>query len=93
MPGHAKKDDTWKTVGVWLWGGITVALAIGILAVIITSIPYLNHEGKFVPTAPASVYQPYFALKDQGGLIGGIVGFSGLAWTIFFQIRHSRDTT
>jgi hypothetical protein len=76
------------TCGIWIWGVVTVTLALGTLAtVIVAGILYrpLNGRLRGAPTWFAGLYQ---ALKENGSLVAGILGFSGLAWSVFFNAAY-----
>lgn len=73
------------TIAIWAWGGVTALLSIGIGGVIIAAGFHMDLHGHFIAETPQKIAGLYFALKDQGTLIGAIVGFSALAWAHFFR--------
>ena len=87
-------------LGVWAWGGLTTILAIGCFAIVFFA--GLNHVsvvaldlkemGKNLtetsPNEASFLFSMYLALKDNGTLVGGILGFSGLAWAHFFAVNN-----
>jgi hypothetical protein len=77
--------------GVWVWGTVTVVLAVAALIVVIWSAFYIvrsDDKYKFSGDAPARLIGMFYALKDNGSLVAGILGFSGLAWSYFFKAFH-----
>lgn len=76
-------------IGVWIWGGVTVALAAGAVFVVVGSGVFLEPAGasyQFEASAPHWLKGMFYALKENGSLVAGILGFSGLAWTNFFKV-------
>jgi len=83
------KKWTWIEIGVYIWGGVTVLLAIFFLVVVFFGSRYLDEKGKFISgAAPKHIYQLYHAAKDHGNLVSGVIGFSALAWSYFFISVH-----
>jgi hypothetical protein len=78
-------------IGIWVWGGLTAVASVTLFAVIVTGGAYLDAEGKFLPGTPRFVAGMYHALKDQGTLIGALVGFSALAWAHFYGVGNKID--
>jgi hypothetical protein len=81
--------------GVWAWGTITVVLAILALAVVVfgaLSLP-APEACKFAEMGPfnTTLAKLFYALKENGSLVAGILGFSGLAWSNFFK-THAANT-
>jgi hypothetical protein len=72
-------------VGIWVWGTITVVLALLVVGLVIAAGFYMNKAGEFGPDAPPLLSGMFRALKASGTAIGAVVGFSGLAWSHFFQ--------
>jgi hypothetical protein len=75
-------------LGVWVWGGATVLLAVAFLSIVIAAGFYIEPNDdnyKFVD-APHWLSGLFFALKENGSLVAGILGFSGLAWAHFFKV-------
>jgi hypothetical protein len=73
-------------LGLWLWGAITVVLAVAALAIVILSAFYLSPAGELVD-APQWFAGMYLALKNNGSVVAGIVGFSTLAWSFIAASR------
>ena len=72
--------------GIWIWGAVTVALSLVTLGILVSAASYMNMDGKgFADGTPHFIAGTYFVLKDCGSLVGGILGFSALAWAHFFQ--------
>lgn len=76
-------------VGMWVWETLTVALAFACIVVVFWSGFYLMHDGAadkyhFVD-APDWLAGLFVSLKEHGTLVGGILGFSGLAWSHFYS--------
>jgi hypothetical protein len=74
-------------IGIWTWGGVTVALALFVVTTLALAARYLGTDGKFISGAPPYVAGLYIALKDCGTVVGAVVGFSGLAWAHFFATK------
>jgi hypothetical protein len=79
--------------GVWAWGTVTVTLALAALVVVIagglsleapSTCEFLS-KGDF----DSNLGRLFYALKENGSLVAGILGFSGLAWSNFFA-THSQ---
>ena len=75
--------------GVWAWGLMTAVLAAGALALVVAAGCYLGIQDRFAPDCPKWLAGIYFALKENGTLVAGILGFSGLAWSHFFVAATS----
>lgn len=76
-----------RQIGVWIWGTATVVLALLSLSLVIVAGFYLdqsNDKYVFRPSSPSHLAGLFYAVKENGGLIAGILGFSGLAWSYFF---------
>ncbi len=69
---------------VWIWGTATIGLALGSLLLVFIAGFKLGPDGKFPSDTrfPAGMYH---ALKDNGPLVAGILGFSALAWSVLFN--------
>lgn len=76
------------TFGVWLWGAITILLAGGALLMVIVAGIFFNPANGQLNGAPAWFAGLYQAVKDNGSLVAGILGFSGLAWSYFFNVAN-----
>ena len=72
-------------VGIWVWGAITVALALVVVGLIVWAGFYMDQKGDFQLETPRLVAGMFQALKAAGTPIGAVVGFSGLAWAHFFR--------
>jgi hypothetical protein len=79
----------WVKLGVWLWGGLTVLLALASLCVVIFAGLSLNMRAEFSPSVPARLPGLYLALKENGSMVAGLLGFSGLAWVLFVRGNRS----
>ena len=77
------------SVGVWVWGGVTVFLAVLSLFIVFSAGLYLNVRAEFAATVPARLPGLYLALKENGTLVAGLLGLSGLAWVLY--VRRDRD--
>lgn len=77
------------SVGVWVWGAVTVFLAVVSLFVVFCAGLYLNVRAEFAVTVPARLPGLYLALKENGTLVAGLLGISGLAWVLY--VRRDRD--
>jgi hypothetical protein len=89
----AKTPSKWTgtRIGIWIWGGITVALAAAVVVVLVWAGAHLVESTKpplvsqFDHDTPRWVSGLFFAFKDNGSLLAGVLGFSGLAWAHFFN--------
>jgi hypothetical protein len=79
----------WNKVGIWVWGAATVLLAVASLVVVATAGLHLNARAEFNASTPASLPGLYLALKENGSLVAGLVGFSALAWVLFVRGNRS----
>lgn len=70
-------------IGMWIWGGITVTLAISSLALVLIAGWHMDSAGNM--HGLCRIAGLYKAISSNGSLVAGILGFSGLAWTHFFQ--------
>jgi hypothetical protein len=77
------------SVGVWVWGIATVLLAVLSLFIVFCAGLYLNVRAEFAATVPARLPGLYLALKENGTLVAGLLGISGLAWVLY--VRRDRD--
>lgn len=79
-------------LGAWVWGVITVLLAILFLGIVITAgfyiEPFASKEQYQLIGAPHWVFGLFYSLKENGSLVAGILGFSGLAWSHFFKLNN-----
>lgn len=69
---------------------MTVGLALTLLGFVIGASFSLILAGTFDGSTPRWAAGLYFALKGHTTLIGAIVGFRGLAWSLFYQAARSR---
>ena len=75
--------------GVWAWGLVTISLALIALTIVVVgglSLP-TPESCKFGELGPfqTTIAKLFYALKENGSLVAGILGFSGLAWSNFFK--------
>lgn len=75
--------------GVWIWGAVTIVFSSACLGIIIASGLHVGIDGKFLHDTPQWVAGMYFVLKEAGALVGGLLGFSALAWSHFFNKQDS----
>ena len=77
-------------VGVWVWGAVTVLLAIAFLGIVIAAGFYIEpkDDGYCLLNAPHLLFGLFYSLKENGSLVAGILGFSGLAWSYFFKLNN-----
>lgn len=79
-------------IGVWVWGVVTVSLAIAFLSVVVIAGFYIEPTEasyRFVKSAPRWLVGLFYSLKENGSLVAGILGFSGLAWAHFFKVSSN----
>jgi hypothetical protein len=81
-------------LGVWVWGSVTVSLALLALTVVVVGgltlpVPEACKFGELGPFQ-TDIAKLFYALKENGSLVAGILGFSGLAWSNFFK-AHSHN--
>ena len=83
---------TARMIGMYVWGGVTIVIAFGILIFVLFA--GLRYMGPAPATekfpyvfigAPRPVVGLFFALTENGSVIAGILGFSGLAWSHFYK--------
>lgn len=72
-------------LGMKAWGVATVVLAVAALAVVLLGSAYLGLDGEFVKETPRWIAGLYTAIKQNGNVVAGILGFSGLAWSNFYR--------
>jgi hypothetical protein len=80
-------------LGVYIWGGLTIILALFCLGIVFAGgIFHVSAEAQHlkdaIPTEPCFLLRMYLVLKDNGSLVAGILGFSGLAWAHFFAVNN-----
>ncbi|WP_249605473.1 hypothetical protein [Chromobacterium sp. IRSSSOUMB001] len=78
--------------GVWVWGAVTVLMAIFFLSIVVLAGFYIEvpHSScGFSKGAPGWLVGLFYSLKENGSLVAGILGFSGLAWVHFFKVSHN----
>jgi hypothetical protein len=75
----------WIRLGVFIWGTVTIVLSALALGMVLLGAHFMTRDAKFAEDAPLFVVTTYTALKDNGSLIAGVLGFSALAWAYFFQ--------
>jgi hypothetical protein len=76
--------------GVWVWGTVTVGLALASLIVVVVgalSLPPAAETCKFLdePSMESYLGRLFYALKENNSLIAGILAFTGLAWSSFYK--------
>jgi len=76
------------SVGVWVWGGVTVFLAVVSLLIVFSAGLYLNVRAEFAATVPARLPGLYLALKENGTLVAVLLGITGLAWVLYVRTLH-----
>lgn len=79
-------------IGIWIWGTMTVLLALSALIVVVWAGLWIDIKPGGDPKlytfklgTPEALGGIFFALKENGSLVAGILGFSDLAWAQFFQ--------
>lgn len=80
------------TLGMWAWGAVTVLLGFFFLCVVVIAGVYIRPTATsyyFVEGAPGLLVGLFYSLKENGSLVAGILGFSGLAWAHFFQVSRA----
>ena len=82
-------------LGMLLWGGLTVLLALTIVFVVVKAAHYIQpNDGatpyKFV-NAPQWVVGLFYALKEISGVIAGTLAASALAWSHFYKSASDTD--
>jgi hypothetical protein len=87
QPGNQSMGASMNTnkVGVWLWAAITIFLALASLLIVISAGLYLNVRAEFSVAVPPRLPGLYLALKENGVLVAGLLGFSGLAWALYVR--------
>jgi len=71
--------------GVWAWGIVTACLAGAALLIVIAGGFCMADMKSYGPSCPIWLIGMHASLSANGALIGGILGFSGLAWSNFFK--------
>ncbi len=74
--------------GMWIWGGATVVLALGALALVVAAGLCMDESGS--PAGMGVFGGIYKALGQNENLVAGILGFSGLAWAHFFTAAQDK---
>lgn len=79
-------------IGAWVWGIATVVLAVGFLSIVLVAAFHIERvQGPsgdlfvFSRRAPSYLAGLFYAVKENGSLIAGILGFSGVAWAQFYR--------
>ena len=77
-------------IGMLAWGTATVVLALLFLIVVIAAGCLLVEveKGKSYTISIPFLLGMYIVLKENGGLIAGILAFSGLAWSHFYKAEN-----
>lgn len=77
--------------GVWVWGTVTAVLAAAALSIVAwvgwQGVP-MNSAGSDPVTGLMGIYT---ALQQCDSLVAGILGFSGLAWSHFFNAMNEAE--
>jgi hypothetical protein len=76
------------SIGVWIWGGITIMLAFGLLGLVACSAFYFDTKGDIKNGTDPLLAGAFQSLKAYSSMLGAVVGFSGLAWANFFQAAY-----
>ena len=58
---------------MFFWGFVLILVAAASLGFILAAGQYLDADGKFSPDAPTFMPGMYFALRDSGSLLAGIL--------------------
>jgi hypothetical protein len=69
---------SWRYIAMFLWGFVLILMAAASLGFILAAGQYLDADGKFSPDVPAFMPGIYFALRDNGSLLAGILAAAGL---------------
>ena len=69
---------SWRYISMFFWGFVLILVAAASLGFILAAGQYLDADGKFSPDAPAFMSGMYFALRDIGSLLAGILAAAGL---------------
>jgi hypothetical protein len=77
-------------LGVWIWGGVTIFLAFGLLGLVVCSAYHFDLAGTIKDGTNPLLAGAFQALKAYGSMLGAVVGFSGLAWANFFQAAYKQ---
>jgi hypothetical protein len=68
----------WRYLAMFFWGFVLILVAAAGLGFILAAGQYLDADGKFSPDAPTFMPGMYFALRDSGSLLAGILVAAGL---------------
>ncbi len=79
---------TLNQLGVLAWGTVTALLAASALLVVVIAGLHIDPEGKVGLDTPWKFRGLFLALKESGSLVAGILGFSGLAWSLFYKASN-----
>ena len=85
------KRLTIVSLGIWIWGTVTVVIALTLLIFLIIASFYISPNqpsNLFTPGVPAWIPRDYLVLKDHNQLVAAILAVSGLAWSYFFQWKE-----
>ena len=64
---------SWRYIAMFFWGFVLILVAAASLGFILAAGQYLDADGKFSPDAPTFMPGMYFALRDSGSLLAGIL--------------------
>jgi hypothetical protein len=82
---------TLRKIGMWVWGGVTIVLAAGFLFIVmraglcVDQIKGADGVPQFLFSDCSYFPGLFYAVKENGNLVAGILGFSGLAWSHFYS--------
>ncbi|CAN7660234.1 hypothetical protein LJR232_005010 [Aquipseudomonas alcaligenes] len=74
-----------RDIGMYAWGGITVGLAAFALYLLWQAGAHTVLVGDATKLQPFGMLGFYVVMQDNGSLVAGILGFSGLAWSHFYK--------
>jgi hypothetical protein len=78
-----------RYIAMFLWGFGLILMAAASLGFILAAGQYLDTDGKFSANAPAFMPGMYFALRDNGSFLAGILVAAGLGVSYLLKRRSS----
>jgi len=94
----SRKIHEQSGVGAFAWGSVTIALA----AIVLWIVGYAGWHICGVANDKSYVFDGdiskhiiglFYALKENGSLVAGVLGFSGLAWSHFYKTPTAAPET
>jgi hypothetical protein len=87
---HEDNEMSLRYIAIFVWAFALISMAAASFGFIFAAGQYLDAGGRFSPDAPTFMPGMYFALKDTGSFLAGILVAAGLGVSYLLKRRSQR---